>query len=158
MSCLIIRLLRSKQNRCLGCLTILQSIYSSCGKRKRSLQDLLSGNTGFQLPISGTKQQDYLWRERPSVSEIRLIALTLMMDKRAIVSSLAAPCCWQQGQCRGPALMALCSRVVSLTSGNLAPLAELESRTGHMRKLPLTLGWAVIFAGYSDFLHLNTKG
>ena len=30
---------------------------------------------------------------------------------------------------------------------------EFESRPGHVRKLPVTWGWALVFAGYSGFHH-----
>ena len=50
-------------------------------------------------------------------------------------------------------MMALWSKAPPLSACCLSPLPGLESRPGHVRKLPVTWGWAVIFAGYSGFLH-----
>ena len=55
----------------------------------------------------------------------------------------------------GPALMAVWSKALPLTAvaSCLSPLPGFESRPGHVRKLPVTLGKAVVFARYSDFLN-----
>ena len=53
----------------------------------------------------------------------------------------------------GPALTAVWSKAPPLTARCLSPLPGFESRPGHVRKLPVTWGWAVVFAGYSGFLH-----
>ena len=53
----------------------------------------------------------------------------------------------------GPALMAVWSKAPPLTARCLSPLPGFKSRPGYLRKLLVTLGWAVIFAGYSVFLH-----
>ena len=49
--------------------------------------------------------------------------------------------------------MAEWSKAPSLTACCLSPLPRLESRPGHVRKLPVTWCWAVVFTGYSGFLH-----
>ena len=47
----------------------------------------------------------------------------------------------------------LWSKVLPLTARCLSPLPRFESWPGHVRKLPVTWGKAVVFAGYSGFLH-----
>ena len=49
--------------------------------------------------------------------------------------------------------MAVWSKAPPLTAHCLSPLPGFKSRPGHVRKLPVTWGWAVVFAGYSGFLH-----
>ena len=44
-------------------------------------------------------------------------------------------------------------KALPLTSSCFSPLPGLESKPGHVRKLPVTWGQAVVFAGYSGFLH-----
>ena len=53
----------------------------------------------------------------------------------------------------GPALTAVWSKAPPLTPRCLSPLSGFESRPGHVRELPVTWGSAVVFAGYSGFLH-----
>ena len=53
----------------------------------------------------------------------------------------------------GPALMAMWSKVLSLTASCLSPLSGFESHPRHVTKLPATLVLAVLFGGYSGFLH-----
>ena len=53
----------------------------------------------------------------------------------------------------GPALTAVWSKAPLLTARCLSPLPGLESRPGHMRKLPVTLDLTTVFARYSGFLH-----
>ena len=53
--------------------------------------------------------------------------------------------------------MAVWSKVPPLTARCLSPLPVFETRPGHVRKLPVTWGWAVVFAGYSGFLHYLGK-
>ena len=53
----------------------------------------------------------------------------------------------------GPALTAVWSKVLPLTAHCLSPLPGFESWPGHVRKLPVTWGLGVVFAGYSGFLH-----
>ena len=43
--------------------------------------------------------------------------------------------------------------VQNQTDSCTSPLPGLESWAGQVRKLPVTWGQAVVFAGYSDFLH-----
>ena len=45
------------------------------------------------------------------------------------------------------------SLVLPLTACCLSPLPGFESRPGYVRKLPVTWGKVVVFAGYSGFLH-----
>ena len=49
--------------------------------------------------------------------------------------------------------MAVWSKAPPLITHCLSPLPGYESRPGHVRKLPVTWGWAVVLAGYSGFLH-----
>ena len=52
-----------------------------------------------------------------------------------------------------PALMAVWSKALPLNAGCLSPMPLFDSRPGHMSKLPVAWGEAVVFAGYSSFLH-----
>ena len=52
-----------------------------------------------------------------------------------------------------PVLTGVWSKAPPLTARCLSPLPRFESRPGHVRKLPVTWGKAVVFAGYSGFLH-----
>ena len=52
--------------------------------------------------------------------------------------------------CTGPALTAVWSKAPPRC---LSPLHGFESQPGHVGKLPVTWGQAVVFAGYSGFLH-----
>ena len=54
---------------------------------------------------------------------------------------------------RGPALTALWSKAPPLIARCLSPLPGFESQPGHVGKLPVTWGQAVVFAGYSGFFH-----
>ena len=49
--------------------------------------------------------------------------------------------------------MAVWHKAPPLKAFCLSPLPEFESRPRYVRKLPVTSGWAVVFAGYSGFLH-----
>ena len=49
--------------------------------------------------------------------------------------------------------MANRSKAPSLTARCLSSLPGFESRPAHVRKLPVPWGKAVVFAGYSPFLH-----
>ena len=49
--------------------------------------------------------------------------------------------------------MAVWSRMLPLTARCLSPLPGYQSQPGHVRKFPVTYGLAVVFAGYSGFLH-----
>ena len=53
----------------------------------------------------------------------------------------------------GPALTTVWSKAPPLIAHCLSPLPGFESQPGHMGKLPVTWGQAVVFAGYSGFLH-----
>ena len=53
----------------------------------------------------------------------------------------------------GPALTAVWSKAPPLTAHCLSPLPGFESRPGHVRELPVTWGWAVVFVGSSGFLN-----
>ena len=55
--------------------------------------------------------------------------------------------------CSRSTLTAVWSKAPPLTVRCLSPLSGFESRPGHVRKLPVTWGQAVVFAGYSGFLH-----
>ena len=44
-----------------------------------------------------------------------------------------------------------------MTASRLSPLSRCESHYAHVRKLPVTWGKAVAFAGYSGFLHHNNR-
>ena len=52
----------------------------------------------------------------------------------------------------GPALMAVCSKVLPLTDSYSSPLSGFEPRLGRLRKVPVTWGWAVVFARCPGFL------
>ena len=54
---------------------------------------------------------------------------------------------------RWPALTALWSKAPPLIARCLSPLPGFESQPGHVGKLPVTWGQAVVFAGYSGFFH-----
>ena len=54
---------------------------------------------------------------------------------------------------KGPALTAVWPKAPPLTARCLSPLPGFESRPGHVGKLPVNWGLAVVFAGYSSFLH-----
>ena len=49
--------------------------------------------------------------------------------------------------------MAMWSKALPLTDSCLSPLPMFEFRSGQVRKLPVTWGKMVVFAGYSSFLH-----
>ena len=49
---------------------------------------------------------------------------------------------------------ALLAKTMPLTPQRLSPLPGFEARPGQVRKLPVNCGWAVVFAGFSSFLHL----
>ena len=51
-----------------------------------------------------------------------------------------------------PALMALWSKTLSLNDSCPSQLPMFESHSGHVRKLSVTKGKTVVFAGYSCFL------
>ena len=50
-------------------------------------------------------------------------------------------------------MMAVYSKALPLTASCLSTLPGFESHPGHVRKLPVTWGKAVVFAGYSSFFH-----
>ena len=50
-------------------------------------------------------------------------------------------------------MTAVGSKAPPLTARCLSPLPGFESRSGHVGKLPVTWSEAVVFAGYSGFLH-----
>ena len=49
--------------------------------------------------------------------------------------------------------MAVWWKALPLTANCLSPLSAFESFPGHVRKLPVTWGCAVVFAGCSGFPH-----
>ena len=49
--------------------------------------------------------------------------------------------------------MAVWSEVVPLTASCLSPLPRFIFRSGHVRRLPVTLGKVLDFARYSGFPH-----
>ena len=51
------------------------------------------------------------------------------------------------------ALTAVWSKAPPLIARCLSPLPWFESQPGHVGKLPVTWGQAVVFVGYSGFLH-----
>ena len=53
---------------------------------------------------------------------------------------------------KGPALSAVWSKAPGLTARCLSPLFGFESRPGHVGKLPVTWGKAVVFAGSSGLV------
>ena len=50
--------------------------------------------------------------------------------------------------------MAAWSKALPLTASCLSPLHGFKSWPGHVTKLPVTWGWAVVFPGSSSFLHI----
>ena len=58
----------------------------------------------------------------------------------------------------GPALVTAWYMVLPLTANCLSPLPGFESCPGHVRKLPVTWGKAVVFAWYYGFLSPLTAG
>ena len=65
-----------------------------------------------------------------------MLLSTILLFKRS---------CYEFNECK--------SKAPLLTARCLSPLLGFESRPGHVRKLPVTWGKAVVFAGYSGFLH-----
>ena len=51
----------------------------------------------------------------------------------------------------GPALLAEWSKAMPMTLCWMPPLSRFESQPGHVRKLPVTFDWSMVFARHSQF-------